>query len=222
MKRTSAPFLGVGLLLLVACHLGSGGDSASQSRPAPSVVGTFQPPPDSLEGEWHQLFTCEENVRTFQRNLSDLKNQEQRLALANLKGNNDTSVHTLLLEYTREFAWGPNAAGPIHGALTAAEVKPTSICRGATDRERSLRFQGGALVVSDWDGSIEGPASYEFVNDHIFTVNDGGQNFGCCPSRPIDTFAFRIDGERLTITMIGQDDPWGGTALEEAPWHRVN
>jgi hypothetical protein len=80
----------------------------------------------------------------------------------------------------------------------------------------------GSLVVYDWDHSTEGPASYEFVNDHVFTVNDGGQNFGCCPSRPMDTFSFRVVGDTLTITSIGQDDPWGGTVLEEAPWRRVS
>ena len=154
--------------------------------------------------------------------MSALKNQEQRLALAKLKGNNDTSIPTLLLEYTREFAWGPSAPGPIQGALTARQIQPMAICRGAAPRERSIRFQEGALVIDDWDHSTEGPASYEFVNDHAFTVNDGGQNFGCCPSRPTDTFSFRIDGDMLVITMIGQDDPWGGTTLEEASWHRVN
>jgi hypothetical protein len=215
MKGTSMPFLCLGMVLLVSCVSGSGGDGST-------AVVTTQPGADPLEGEWHQIFTCEENVRTFQRNLSELKNQEQLSALAKLKGNDDASIRTLLLEYTRGFAWGPNAPGPIDGTLTATQIRPTAICKGAADRERSIRFQEGALVIYDWDHSTQGPASYEFVNDHVFTVNDGGQNFGCCPSRPMDTFEFRIDGDMLAITMIGQDDPWGGTELEEAPWHRVN
>jgi hypothetical protein len=222
MKRTSVPVLGVALLLLVACGSGSGGDGSSPDFSSPSAGVTAPAQADPLEGEWHQTFTCEENVRTFQRNLSSLRNREQRLALAKLKGNNDSSVQTLLLEYSREFAWGPNAIGPSHGSLTATQIQPKVICEGAADRERSIRFQEGALVIYDWDHSTEGPASYEFVNDHAFTVNDGGQNFGCCPSRPTDTFSFRIDGNTLAITMIGQDDPWGGTVLEEAPWHRVS
>jgi hypothetical protein len=221
MKRTSAPFLGVALLLLVACHPGSGGDDASHRSSSSSAVITAQPPADPLEGDWHQTFTCEENVGTFQRNVSELKLRERR-QLAELKGNDDTSVHTLLLEYTREFAWGPNAVGPIHGALTEAQISPKVICETAPKRERDIRFLQGSLVVRESDGSTEGPAAYELVGDHTFTVNDGGVNFGCCPARPTDTFSFRIDGDTLTITMIGQDDPWGGTPLEEAPWHRVN
>jgi hypothetical protein len=209
---------------LVACTSGGRAPEPGSDGSVPAVASVSPQasatPADPLEGEWHQTFTCEENVRTFQRNMSELKLRE-RQALAKLKGNNDTSIRTLLLEYTREFAWGPNAAGPIHGELTANEISPQIICEGAPTRERVLRFLQGSLVVQESDDSTEGPAAYEFKDDHTITVNDGGVNFGCCPVRPIDTFSFRIDGERLTITMIGQDDPWGGTSLEEAPWHRV-
>jgi len=221
MKRWSVICLGLALLFLVACDSGSGGNSSSQDlQPSPAVV-TAHPAPDALEGQWHQTFTCEENVGTFQRNVSELK-PWQRQALAKLKGNSDTSVLTLLKEYTREFAWGPNVPGPSHGALTETQIQPAVLCKGAVDRERSVRFLEGSLVIYDWDHATEGPASYEFVNDHVFTLNDGGQNFGCCPSRPIDTFSFRIDGDTLTIASIGQVDPWGGTVLEEAPWSRVS
>ena len=221
MKRTNR-LLGVALFLIVACDAGSSRNGSPQSVQPPSGAVSATPLADPLEGEWHQRFTCEQNVRTFQTNLSELRNQKQRLALAHLKGNNDTSIQTLLLEYTPSFAWGPHAPGPSNGTLTATQIRPAAICKGASERERTLRFLYGTLVVRDWDMSTWGPASYEFVDDHTITVDDGGANFGCCPSRPTDTFSFRIDGDTLAITMIGQDDPWGGTDLEEAPWRRVN
>jgi hypothetical protein len=208
----------VAFLLLVACDSGTGGDASPQGHSAPSAAVTAQRPADPLQGEWHQTFTCEESVRTFQRNVSELQ-PDQREVLAELKGSNDTSVPTLLKEYTREFAWGPNAKGPIHGALTSAQIRPGVICEGSPGRDRDIRFLQGFLVVREEDNSTEGPAAYEFVDDHTITVNDGGVNFGD-PATPIDTFSFRIEGDTLTFSMTGQDDPWAGL-FEVAPWHRT-
>jgi hypothetical protein len=172
-----------------------------------------------LFGEWHQVFTCEGNVRTFQRNLSR-ETLEQRKSLATLKGNGDASLPTLLREYTREFAWGPSAPGSIHGVLTKAQLKPTIICKDAPTRERTMRFIPGHLAVYDWDNETW-TASLVVVDGGTFTANDGGQNFGDPPT-PTDTFSFRIDGDTLTITTAGRVDAWAGTFLEEAPWTRLS
>ncbi len=177
---------------------------------APSVSVS---PTSPLEGEWHQDFTCEEQVRTFQENLSE-QTREQNQALASLAGNDDVSYETLVSEYSREFAWGPNAE-------TATSLTPESLCKGASDRERTIRFQGATVVVIDWDGSW-GPARLELVDDHTFTANDGFENFGPAQWHPTARFSFRIDGGTLTIATAGLVDAWAGTALEAAPWVRVN
>jgi hypothetical protein len=222
MKRTSVILLGLSMLALSACTSGSGGATPSHRAALssrPSVEGSAVAA-DPLDGDWHQTFTCEENVRTFQRNVSELTLQ-QRQDLADLKGNIDASVPTLLQEFTREFAWGPGAKGPIHGRLSASQIAPSVICNGAPERSRLMRFLEGSLVVQDWDGGTWGTASYEFVGHHTFSVDDGGVNFGGPPPTPLDTFSFRIEGDRLTLTMTGTVDAWAGTFLEEAPWTRV-
>jgi hypothetical protein len=59
-------------------------------------------------------------------------------------------------------------------------------------------------------------ASIELVNDHTFTLNDGDQNLG-----GTETFTFRIEGDRLTVRIRGEDE-WSGTAFEQAPIVRVS
>lgn len=218
----------VALVFLVGSSVagcGSGGNTdavrssnATTGSPGGSATGSLAPA-DPLEGEWRQTITCVENVQTFQRNLANTK-LWQRQELAKLKLNKDVSVPTLLREYTREFAWGPNALGPSHGELTPAQVEPESLCKGAPTRGRTMRFQQGSLVVEDSGGSW-GVATYEIIGGDRFTADDGGVNFGTDSAHSTDTFSFRIDGNILTIKMIGQVDPWAGTFLEEAPWHRV-
>jgi hypothetical protein len=216
MRRTSVPFLGVALLLLVACDSGSGGDRSPQSPSSPSTVVTAQSPADPLEGDWNQTFTCEEHVTTVQRLMSETT-PEQRRGLAKLKGNTDASVPTMLREFTREFAWGPNAKGPLHGTLTTAQIQPKTICKGAPDREMILRFfEGRIQIFNDWDATVELDGTYRVLDAHTFAANDGNGDLGGTPR-----FSFEIRGDELTIKKIGGADPWGDSYFEMAPFVRV-
>ena len=58
-------------------------------------------------------------------------------------------------------------------------------------------------------------ATMELVDDHTFTLSDGGQNLDGTL-----TVTFRIEGDRLSIQLHGEDE-WAGTAFEEAPFVRV-
>ncbi len=80
-----------------------------------------------------------------------------------------------------------------------------------------MRFQQGVLTTSDYDHSTWPQATYEIIEDHIFTANDGNQNLGHTLK-----FSFRIQGDILTIHQVDGDDPWGGTFFEEAPLIRVS
>jgi hypothetical protein len=199
---------------LTACGT-SGGDPVAGSSSAATSQPTLSLPSTTdmqLEGEWHQQFTCEAQVKTFQQSLSELT-LAQRKSLAKVAGNTDTSVSTLVEEFTREFAWGPNAKA-------ATQLTPEALCQGAPDRERTMRLGAGTLVVNDWDQPW-GPAVLEIVDDHTFTVNDGFENFGSSEASPTDTFTFVIDGDKLTLTQVGLNDAWAGTFLVEAPWFRT-
>ena len=201
---------------LTACGA-SGGDPATQGSSSASSQPTVSSSMSSstagqLEGEWHQQFTCEAQVETFQQSLSELT-MAQRKSLAKVAGNTDTSVSTLVEEFTRDFAWGPNSK-------TATKLTPEALCQGAPDRERTMRLGAGTLVVNDWDQPW-GAAVLEIVDDHTFTVNDGFENFGSSEESPTDTFSFTIDGDKLTLTQVGLNDAWAGTFLVEAPWFRA-
>jgi hypothetical protein len=67
------------------------------------------------------------------------------------------------------------------------------------------------LAIYDWDQTTS-TARLEVVDDHTFTVNDGGSNYGA--QSPTDAFSFRIDGDTLTIALAGQDDPWAQGVVE--------
>ncbi|HSE46055.1 MAG TPA: hypothetical protein VLA89_12085, partial [Gemmatimonadales bacterium] len=81
MKRTIA-ILGAMTLLLAAC---SSGDTASRQAPAsqadasPSLAKTIGPS-DPLEGEWQTHFTCQDMVRTLERE-SDPKLYDRWIAV---------------------------------------------------------------------------------------------------------------------------------------------
>jgi hypothetical protein len=204
-------------LSLVACGSGGGVAAPASSGGGTAASPVVSTPPsvttaDPLQGEWHQTFTCEENVRTFQRRMSSLTLQQRQEAAA-VAGNTDASLATLLKEFTRGFAWGPNAK-------TARQVTPDALCKGASERGKVMRLQEGRVVISnDWDHSVELGGTYRVLDAHTFLVNDGNQDL-----EGTYRFTFEIKGDLLTFKKIGQDDPWGDNefATGAAPWIRLS
>ena len=205
MKSTIVPFVSVLLLALAACDSGSSADSSSVRAPSPSAALTPSTPTDSLEGEWHQTFTCEEQVRTFQRKLASWVRQ-------GLPTGEDAtlSLAALSKKYT-DFAWGPNAK-------TATTPTPDALCKGAPERERIIRFQSGSLVIYNvWDQVVEMDARYWMIGAHTFAANDHNGDLGGTPR-----FTFQLHGDRMTFKRLGDPDPWGDTYFEMAPFVRVS
>ncbi len=133
----------------------------------------------------------------------------QRHDLASLKGNPDASLQTLLEEYSREFAWGPNAT-------TANRSTPEALCKGATDREGIMNVADGHMIVDPDTLGLVG--IYQLVDDHTITVADGNDSI-----EGTYTYSFRISGgDKLTLTQQGLIDPWTSTPLEEAAWFRAS
>jgi hypothetical protein len=159
---------------------------------------TYQPSP--LEGEWHMRYSCEQEVRTFQRNILLDTTKSVR--------SDGRSGPVLSDVYSRDFAWGPSAE-------TAKNLTPKALCRGAPDREHVMKIRGD--YITEDSRTIELQGTITFLNDHTITVSDAWGNIDT-----IDTFVFQLHGDRLTLTQTGLHDAWQGTWLEEAPWKRVN
>jgi len=93
-------------------------------------------------------------------------------------------------------------------------------CAGAEwTHRRVIRFEGGHLVIFDPPNLEMGlDATYGLEGD-TFTANDGNQNIP-------GTFRFRfeIDGDELTIQLVGRGarDPWTVSAFEAAPFVRAD
>jgi hypothetical protein len=159
---------------------------------------TYQPSP--LEGKWRMRYSCEQEVRTFQRNILLDSSQSVR--------SDGRSGVVLSDVYSRDFAWGPSAQ-------TANNLTPKALCRGAPDREHVMKIRGD--YITEDSRTIELQGTITFLNDHTITVSDAWGNIDT-----IDTFEFRLHGDRLILTQTGVHDAWQGTWLEEAPWTRVS
>jgi hypothetical protein len=189
---------------LAACGSGGGGSatsdlagptSASSPTRMPSISST---PTGLLDGEWHMRYSCEEEVRTFQRNI--YRDQTESVL------SDGRSPAELLKAWSGGFAWGPSAK-------TATELTPEALCKGAHDREHIMRIAEGN--ISEDPGTVGLVGTIEFVNDHTIAVSDGHHNID-----DIDTFVFLLRGDKLTLTQKAPYDSWQGTQLEEAPWYR--
>jgi hypothetical protein len=153
-----------------------------------------------LDGEWHMRYSCEQEVRTFQRNILLDRTQSVR--------SDGRSPAALSEAWSRDFAWGPSAK-------TATNLTPEALCKGAPDREHVMRIRGGYITEDPRTIGLVG--TIKFVNDHTITVSDAWGNIDT-----IDTFVFRLHGDTLTFRQTGLHDSWQGTWLEEAPWTRVS
>ena len=141
---------------------------------------------------WRQDYSCEQSVRTFHR-LTYAHGVDGRARYA---------------RYVRDFAWGTKGA---------KELTPKALCNGAPDRYLLMKVADGRLTFFDGPNhEADLQASFELVNDHTFTLNDGDQNLG-----GTETFTFRIEGDRLIVHNLGEDE-WSGTAFEQAPFVRVS
>jgi hypothetical protein len=141
---------------------------------------------------WRQDYSCEQSVRTFHR----LTYQHGADGRARYK------------RFVRDFAWGTKGA---------TEVTPKALCNGAPDRYLLMKVANGRLTFFDGPNhEADLQASFELVNDHTFTLNDGDQNLG-----GTEAFTFRIEGDRLTVHTLDEDE-WSGTAFEQAPFVRVS
>jgi hypothetical protein len=153
-----------------------------------------------LDGNWHMRYSCEQQVRTFQREIlldrsqSVLADGRSRAALSDA--------------WSRDFAWGPSAQ-------TSSSLTPKALCKGAPDRERVMHIRGN--YITEDPRTIELVGTITFVDDHTITISDAWGNIDT-----VDTFVFQLRGDRLTLTQTGVHDSWQGTWLEEAPWTRVN
>jgi hypothetical protein len=153
-----------------------------------------------LDGEWHMRYSCEQQVRTFQRNILLDSTQSVR--------SDGRSSAALLKVYSRDFAWGPSAQ-------TATNLTPKALCQGAPDREHVMQIRGNHITEDP--RTIELVGEITFLNDNTITVSDAWGNIDT-----IDTFEFRLRGDRLTLTQTGLHDAWQGTWLEEATWTRAS
>ncbi len=184
----------IGLALLAAaCGNGSGASTVGSPSPSagPDVdisSGSFEP----LVGMWRQDYSCEQSVRTFHR-------------LTFEHGADGRARYT---RYVRDFAWGTKGA---------TELTPEALCKGAPDRYLLMKVADGRLTFFDGpnhDADLQ--ASFELVNDHTFTLNDGDQNLD-----GTEVLTFRIEGNRLTVHTLDEDE-WSGTAFGQAPFVRVS
>jgi hypothetical protein len=204
MKSTIAPLVSIVLLGLAACDSGPPAAPSPLRATSPSAAITPSSPTDPLEGEWHQRFTCEEQVRTFQRKLASWVHQ-------GLPTGEDAtlSLAALSKKYT-DFAWGPSAK-------TATIPTPDALCKGAPERERIIRFQAGSLMIFNaWDQTVEMDARYWMIGARTFAANDGNGDLGGTPR-----FTFHLHGDRMTFKRLGKPDPWGDTYFEMAPFVRL-
>jgi len=184
----------IGLVLLeAACGNGSGSSQVgSPSTSAGRTVETSTGSVEPLMGVWRQDYSCEQSVRTFHR-------------LTFEHGADGRARYT---RYVRDFAWGMKGA---------TELTPEALCKGAPDRYLLMKVADGRLTFFDGPNhEADLQASIELVNDHTFTLNDGDQNLG-----GTETFTFRIEGDRLTVRIRGEDE-WSGTAFEQAQFVRVS
>ena len=159
---------------------------------------TYQP--SLLDGEWHMRYSCEQEVRTFQRNI--LLDSTQSVLSDGRSGAVCSDV------YSRDFAWGPSAQ-------TANNLTPKALCQGAPDREHIMNIRGD--YITEDSRTIELQGTITFLNEHTITVSDAWGNIDT-----IDTFVSGWQGDKLTLTQTGLHDAWQGTWLEEAPWKRVS
>jgi hypothetical protein len=153
-----------------------------------------------LDGEWRMPYTCEENVRTFQRNVY-LDHTESMVS-------SGLSPAVNVKKYSRDFAWGPNAK-------TGTPLTPETLYKGAPDRVHIMRIEGG--YITEDPGTIGLVGTIEVVGDRTIKVRDAYDNIDT-----VDTFSFRLEGGKLRLTQKGLYDAWQGTWLEEAPWFRSN
>jgi len=158
---------------------------------------TYQPSP--IDGVWRMRYSCEQQVRTFQRNI--LLDRTQSVLS---DGRSPAALSDL---WSRDFAWGPSAE-------TATTLTPKALCQGAPDREHIMKIRGNYITEDSRTIELEGTIT--FLDDHTITVSDAWGNIDT-----IDTFVFQLHGDRLTLTQTGLHDSWQGTWLEEAPWKRV-
>ncbi len=184
----------LGLVLLgAACEYRSG--SSEVGLPTTSGVRTVDTSTGSVEplvGLWRQDYSCEQSVRTFHR-------------LTNAHGADGRARYK---RYVRDFAWGTNGA---------TELTPKALCSGAPDRYLLMKVADGYLTFFDGPNhQADLQASLELVDDHTFTLEDGNQNL-----EGTEMFTFRIEGDRLTVRTLGEDE-WSGTAFEEASFVRVS
>ena len=109
---------------------------------------------DPLVGVWRQDYSCEQSVRTFHR-------------LTYAHGVDGRARYT---RYVRDFAWGTKGA---------TELTPEALCNGAPDRYLLMKVADGRLTLFDGPNhEADLQASFELMNDHTFTLNDGDQNLG--------------------------------------------
>lgn len=201
----------VSLLLLIGVSaVGCGPNGNGSAAPTSSGQTTTLPaasatPADPLEGSWHQTFTCEERVRTFQRKLASWVRQ-------GLPTGEDAtlSVAALSKKYADFAAWGPNAK-------TATTTTPDALCKGAPERERIIHFQYGSLVIYNvWDQTEEMDGTYRIIDAHTFAATDQANIGGT------SRFTFHLHGDRMTFKKVGKPEPWSDTYFEMAPFVRAD
>ena len=194
MKRMVGCIIGL-VLLAAACGNGAesspvGSPSTSDGPTADTSSGSVEP----LDGVWRQDYSCEQSVRTFHR-LTYEHGAEGRARYKRFV------VHD-------GFAWGKKGA---------TELTPEALCKGAPDRYLLMKIADGRLTFFDGPfHQADLQASIVVVDDHTFTLNDGGQNLD-----GTEAFIFRITGDRLTVHTLGKDE-WSGTTFEEAAFFRVS
>jgi len=201
MTRIARCVLALGLLAMSCEQNGpTAAPSSGSSGDDPPV--SVSPVVDRLVGEWRQDFSCEDNVTTF-----------HRLVLIDY----DEAFYR---KWVRDFAWGPHAA-------TATRLTAKSLCEGARDHFRVMKVEGGVITLFDGMSAVpSNPATYQLLNDHTLTLNDGGIDIADCDETGCTMatyeYTFSLVADRLTIELQHQPhDPWGGTPFEVAPFYRV-
>ena len=171
--------------------------SSGQTTTSPAASASVTSA-DPIEGEWHQTFTCEAQVRTFQRKLASWVRQ-------GLPGGEDAklSLAALSKKYTR-LRMGPQRKDRDHSHAR----RPV---QGSTGADRIIRFQAGSLVILNvWDQDVEMDARYWMVGAHTFAANDGNGDLGGTPR-----FTFHLHGDRMTFKRVGEAGSVGRHLLRD-------
>ncbi|MDP9301428.1 MAG: hypothetical protein M3P43_11125 [Actinomycetota bacterium] len=194
MRRTTACLAAL-VLVSTACSHGPSSTqlgAATGGVPSPSVAPAA--PTDPLEGDWRQVFMCEDVIQTLQ-------------------------AHAKPAWFDK---WIADIIRGMEGAKDPPPQ--SDLCAGAPATfERIIRFRGGRVVFFD-PRLLQGDglnAIYELRGDHTFVVTDTQGNISGLRGDGVLRCTFRFQGDQLTIHERSRD-PWDLSGFQAGPLVRIS